>query len=118
MTRKVYDIKPVPKPRMTQKDKWNPSERAKRYFAYKDECRLLGIEVPEFGAHIVFHLPMPRSWSKKKKEEMRGRAHKKRPDKDNLEKALLDAIYGEDCVVWDSRVTKLWADTGYIEIFT
>ncbi|MDG3034169.1 RusA family crossover junction endodeoxyribonuclease [Vibrio parahaemolyticus] len=101
---------------MTQRDKWKPSAQAKRYFAYKDECRLKRVFVPTHGAHITFHLPMPKSWSQKKRKKMDGRPHKQRPDKDNLEKALLDAVYSEDCAVWDSRVTKLWAQTGKIEI--
>lgn len=114
--KKIYDIIPVPKPRMTQRDKWNPSDQAKRYFAFKDECRLKGVTVPEYGGHIVFHIPMPKSWSKKKKAQMIGRPHQQRPDKDNLEKALLDAVYDDDCRVWDSRVTKLWAEKGMIEL--
>ena len=55
-------------------------------------------------------------WSKKKKHEMDGKPHQSRPDKDNLEKALLDAIYEEDSHVWDSRVTKVWGYYGAIVI--
>ena len=59
---------------------------------------------------------MPKSWSKEKKEQMACTPHQQRPDKDNLEKALMDAVLDEDCMVWDSRVTKLWATHGYIVI--
>jgi len=47
---------------------------------------------------------------------MDGQPHQVRPDKDNLEKSLLDAVFSEDCTVWDSRVTKLWGEAGAIII--
>ena len=111
-----YQIVPVPKPRMTQSDKWKKRPATARYWAFKDECRALGVSVPESGSHIVFVLPMPASWSKKKRSEMNGKPHQQRPDKDNLEKALLDAVLDEDCRVWDSRVTKFWGEKGMIMI--
>lgn len=36
------------------------------------------------------------------------------PDKDNLEKAVLDAVFENDSHVWDGRVSKLWADRGVL----
>ena len=113
---KYYSIKPVPKPRMTQRDKWNSSPAAKRYFAYKDEVRLLKIDVPIQGYRITFIIPMPKTWSKKKKAKMLHKPHQQRPDKDNLEKALLDAAYGEDCIVYDGWTRKIWGETGGILI--
>jgi Holliday junction resolvase RusA-like endonuclease len=59
---------------------------------------------------------MPKSWSKAKKDEMRGGPHQQTPDKDNLEKAILDSLYENDSHVWDGWVTKLWADEGAIEV--
>ncbi|MNJ68120.1 Endodeoxyribonuclease RusA [compost metagenome] len=47
---------------------------------------------------------------------MAGKPHQQKPDADNLLKALMDAIYNEDCSVWDVRVTKRWGDTGEITI--
>ena len=72
--------------------------------------------IPDSGSHITFILPMPESWSKKKKDRMRFKPHQQKPDKDNLEKGLLDAIFEEDCRVWDSRVSKRWGDQGEIWI--
>lgn len=112
----IYKINPVSKPRMTQRDKWAKRPCVMRFFAFRDEVRLAGVKVPVCGAHITFHIQMPKSWSKKKKAEMDGTGHQQKPDKDNLEKALLDSVYEEDCVVWDSRVTKIWAYQGAIEI--
>lgn len=115
---RVYPITPVPKPRMTQRDRWHKRPATEAYWAFKDEVRIRRVHVPESGAHIIFVLPMPGSWSKKKRAEMDGRPHQQRPDKDNLEKGLLDAIYDEDCQVWDSRVTKVWGRTGQIIVRT
>lgn len=115
---KVYDITPIAKPRMTQRDRWAKRSPVLRYRAFCDHARLLGITLPESHYHVTFVIPMPKSWSKKKQDAMAGMPHQQRPDKDNLEKALLDAIFGEDCRVWDGRVTKVWGYTGKIMIDT
>lgn len=112
----IYKITPVSKPRMTQRDKWSERPCVVKYWAYKDKCKSLSVKLSEESIHIHFILPMPRSWSKKKKDLMFGKQHKQRPDKDNLEKGLLDAIYSEDSLVSDSRVTKWWGYEGAIII--
>lgn len=111
-----YPITPVPKPRQTRADRWKKRPPVLRYRAFADECRARRVTVPEQGSHITFVLPMPASWSKKKRAEMDGQPHQQKPDKDNLEKALLDAVHAEDCAVWDSRVTKRWGEEGAIII--
>src|SRR5690554_3514466 len=105
-SRIVYPITPMGKPRMTQRDKWKQRPEVMRYRAFRDEVRIRGVKLPESGYHLTFVLPMPKSWSKKKRDAMRGAPHQQRPDKDNLEKALLDAIFEEDARIWDGRVTK------------
>jgi len=112
----MHDIIPVSKPRMTQRDKWAKRPAVLKYFAFKDECRLKKVMIPESKGHIVFGIPMPKSWSKKKKAEMLHQPHQQRPDLDNLCKGLFDAVLDEDCRVWDGRSTKVWADDGYIAI--
>lgn len=110
----IYDITPVPKPRMTQRDKWVKRPPVLRYRAFAEECRLRGVTLPECGYHVTFVLPMPASWSTKKRAAMNGKPHQQKPDKDNLEKALLDAVFQDDCRVWDGRVTKIWGQAGQI----
>ena len=112
----IYKITPVGKPRMTRSDKWKKRPRVLRYWDFKDEVRRLGITIPESGSHIVFTLEMPKSWSRAKKELMDGKPHQTKPDKDNLEKALLDAIFEKDEHIWDSRVTKVWGYEPSIQI--
>lgn len=103
-----YKIKPVPKPRMTKSDAWKERPCVVQYWAFKDKVRELGIKVNESWDHITFVLPMAKSWSKKRKKEMNWKPHQKKPDKDNLEKALLDSLFEEDKHIWDSRVSKIW----------
>lgn len=112
----TYLVVPVPKPRMTIRDKWAQRPPVLRYRAFCDEVRLKGVSLPESGWHVTFVLPMPASWSKKKKADMAGKPHQQKPDKDNLEKALLDAIFEDDCRIWDGRVTKIWGKSGQIII--
>lgn len=101
---------------MTQRDKWKGRPCVLRYFAFKDECRLHKVVVPECNGHIIFIIKMPKTLPKKKKAKLINRPHQQKPDKDNFYKALLDAVYGEDCVVWDNRITKIWGDVGRIII--
>jgi Holliday junction resolvase RusA-like endonuclease len=119
----IIDIVPVPKPRMTQRDKWldPPRPCAGRYFAFCEELRLKCPRLPESWATgivvIDFYLPMPASWSKAKVAKHRGMPHQQKPDVDNLVKAFLDSVYDEDCHVYDEHGRKFWSDKGYIEIF-
>ncbi|VFS14514.1 Holliday junction resolvase [Yokenella regensburgei] len=112
----VYSITPLGKPRQTRADKWKKRPGVLRYRAFCDEVRLHKITLPASGYHVIFVLPMPQSWSKKKRAEYDGKPHQSKPDKDNLEKALLDAIFGEDSHIWDGRVSKVWGQTGQIII--
>lgn len=112
----IYNITPVTKPRMTQRDKWKKRPCVVKYFAFKDKCRAADMEIQEEGSFIIFNIPMPKSWSKRKKDRMRMMRHRQRPDIDNLLKAVFDALYDEDCHIWDIRARKLWSDFGSIEI--
>lgn len=111
-----YAITPIPKPRQTQSDKWKKRPAVLRYRDFADECRSNNIQILESGSTITFRLPMPKSWSKKKRQEMNGKPHQQKPDADNLGKAIMDAVLKEDCAVWDIRFIKLWAVNGSITI--
>lgn len=112
----LYQITPVPAPRQVRKDKWNPSPMVLRYRAFRDEVRLRQVTIPDAGAWVVFTLPMPPSWSKKKRAEMDGAPHQQTPDVDNLLKATLDSVFENDAHIWDIRATKFWGVTGSIEV--
>lgn len=88
-----------------------------RYRAFADHCRALKVEVPN-GAKITFYLPMPKSWSKKKRMVMDQEPHKQKPDLDNLCKALLDAVYQDDSGIHEISIKKRWGEVGSIKITT
>jgi len=115
---KTYTITPVSKPRMTQRDKWKKRPAVMAYRAFKDECRLHGLELAESGNEIVFVIPMPESWSKKKRAQMSGQPHQQRPDVDNLLKAVMDAVFDEDSHLWSVKVSKVWGEVGLIIVKT
>lgn len=103
------------KPRMTQRDRWHKRPKAERYWAYKAELQLawdakLSRDVLLEPYVLVFWIPMPKSWSKRKRGEMIGKPHRQKPDKDNLEKGVLDALMGEDMAAWCGLVAKFWSD--------
>lgn len=113
---KTVRVTPVGKPRMTQRDKWQKRPCVMRYRAFCDEVRLHTGGYLE-GIHTVkllFHIPMPKSWSKKKKEEMFNTPHRQKPDIDNLCKAFMDAILKDDSCVDRLEARKVWYTEGLI----
>lgn len=111
-----YYITPVPKPRQTQSDKWKQRPCVMRYRAFADKVRGEGVKFKN-GDSVTFGLPMPKSWSAKKKTTVEGTPHKQVPDIDNLLKSLLDALYGDDSHIWHiGEVKKLWSVEGYLLI--
>ena len=117
----ILEVAPFAKPRMTQRDRWAKRQIVKDYFAFRDTVkqeikRLLALQNNNDKKSweeldIGFFIPMPKSWSKKKKLSMAGTPHKQRPDLDNYIKGLLDALLEEDCKVWRISARKIWVDT-------
>lgn len=116
----IYDITPCTKPRMTRGDKWKKPMRpsVSRYWAFKEECQLKKVSISESGAHVIFHIPMPKSWREEMKREMHQMPHQQTPDIDNLLKAVLDAIYKDDSHIHDIQASKVWDYKGSIEVKT
>ena len=112
-----YDVCPVTKPRQTQSDRWKKRPCVLRYRAFADRCRELNMIVNDRGSHVIFNMPMPKSWSKKKKAEMDGEYHQQTPDADNLLKSVLDSLYKDDSHICDIRITKKWSYIGFIRIY-
>ena len=115
----IFNITPIPKPRMTRADSWKKRPCVVRYWDYKDnltlQARALRFTVEEH-LDIEFHIPMPKSWSKKKKAKMLGNPHQQTPDIDNLSKAFLDSLCEQDNYVWSLVAKKYWSDKGFIKI--
>lgn len=118
-------IDPIGKPRLTRRDGWKKKDGTfKRkcvndWYEYKDALHdwvsERGIDPTQFvGLNIVFFVPMPKSWSKKKKAEKNGTYHDQKPDIDNLEKAFLDSVLKDDSKIACVNKMKLWSDKGGI----
>jgi len=127
----VFDIIPIGKPRMTQSDKWktnpdhpDPNKRKRevivRYHAWQDILRYqaeqVGFEL-KIPYEAVYFMPMPKSWSKKKKEKHIGMPHKNKSDIDNISKGIFDTLHSKDQEIWSEDVKKIWAYNGSIVVF-
>lgn len=127
----VIDVSPVSAVRMTMSDRWkvnpnhpNPKYRQRKsvtkYFEYKNKVLQVaskyGYKLQE-ELNLVFVMPLPESWSNKKKKQYDGQPHKSRPDVDNLTKAFMDALSSEDGNVYSLKVTKVYGYEGKIIIY-
>lgn len=71
---------------------------------------------------MTFAFSIPKSWTKKKKEEARlGLVqHTKKPDADNCAKAVADALegyaYESDAQITAWQLEKIYADDPYVEV--
>lgn len=67
-----------------------------KYFQYKDDLAAhgekIGFIMPQDAFFLWFFMPMPKSWTKKKKAVMAFKLHKNKKDTDNLSKAIKDAL--------------------------
>jgi len=108
----TFAVTPMGKPRMVKSDSWKKRPEVQNYWRYKDMIKNTAkgakFVMPECNYWLVCYIPMAKSWTKKKKAVLDDQPHKQRPDKDNIEKGLLDALCEEDSHIWDGRVTKIW----------
>lgn len=127
----LFDVIPMGAVRMTQSDTWktnpnhtDPNKRQRKvvgqYFNFKNTlvwlAKSMQFELKDY-LDAVYLIPMPNTWSKKKKEEMNGLPCKTKPDTDNITKAIKDALKKEDSDVWYEKAEKRWAYKGSIIIF-
>lgn len=111
-------IVPVPAPRQVRSDKWKQRVCVMRYRAFKDQIRDNPDVYLVSGSKVIFYLPMPQSWSKKKRAANFEQPHTQKPDIDNLLKALMDALFDDDSHIWNISAEKRWANDGCIVICT
>jgi Holliday junction resolvase RusA-like endonuclease len=107
------------KPRMTQRDRWKKRDVVVRYYTYKDTLNILAKKdryIIQECLSVEFYLPIPKSWSKKKKKALLGHPHQQTPDIDNLAKAFMDCLCKEDSHIYRLQVSKFWAEQGKIII--
>lgn len=106
---------PLGKPRMTRRDKWQKRPCVLRYRDFADEARAAlgtGHRLSKAPLRLDWQawLPMPASWSARKREALRGQLHTQKPDRDNIDKAILDALFQDDSGVAGGLIEKRWDD--------
>lgn len=105
--------------RQTKRDKWKKRPVVERYHQFRDDlryaCKSNNFELGD-TFEIIFYIPMPKSWSKKKMIKMYNTPHNQKPDIDNLVKAVMDALMTDDKQVWKIKAEKRWSDLGSIMI--
>lgn len=114
------DVEIMGKPRMVRSDTWANRDVVNRYWSVKDKLveeaqKHNLLDLPD-DFYVEFHIPMPTSWSEKKKILMNGQPHQVKPDIDNLLKTLLDCLKEKDQTVWHVDKYKYWSRTGKVII--
>lgn len=121
----IFNIKPMPR----------KESKSGRYGRYKDidneayqRAIALNAKVKHNGillkgalrADITFHMQIPKSYSQKKKDALLGEFHWKRPDVDNLQKLIFDAlneiVYKDDGQISWVVAKKLYSKNPHIEV--
>jgi Holliday junction resolvase RusA-like endonuclease len=127
----LFDVIPTSAPRMSQSDRWktnpnhpDPKKRQRevvtKYFAYKDTLRWQAKQMNyEFKNYldIVFIVPIPDSFSEKKKQRLNGTPVKTKPDIDNYVKAFMDSLKSEDGDVWFIKAIKVYGFKGSVLVY-
>lgn len=108
----VIPGEPMGKPRMTQRDKWAKRPAVMRYRAWADLARLHARNLPDATqikslSWSAYFAP-PKSWSRKRAQEAIGELHRAKPDRDNIDKAVLDALFDEDSAIAAGYLEKRW----------
>ena len=119
---------PVPKgrPRFTLNGRTYTPKKTTEYEALVKKCfqesgfEPFSEEVP-LRVMIDMNFAMPKSWSNKKRSEMRWKPCLKRPDLDNCVKSITDALNGvafyDDSQIAELITSKQWSDNGNAKVY-
>lgn len=116
----TVNAEPVGAPRMTRRDRWAKRPCVIRYFDWKDAVREAAGILPDSNSILrlswVAYFEMPKSWSKKKRSQLNGKLHRSTPDRDNVDKAVLDALFKNDAGIASGHIEKRWADFSRLDV--
>lgn len=126
----ILEVKPVAKgrPRFSKfghaytPQKTLDAEEEIRYklISWKNKNNFKIIENKPIILEANFYFSVPKSFSKKRKEELLGKPHIIKPDCDNLMKLLCDAmnniIYKDDCLIYNLKTGKYYSEKDLIKI--
>ena len=117
-----FKINPVPasRPRVSRWSTYYP----KKYTKFKKDMEALTSELETtlsekpVSVELEFGIMMPKSWSKKKREELNNTYCSNNSDIDNYIKAILDSLNGivyiDDKQVVELFAKKIYSEEGYI----
>ena len=121
----VYEIQMAPFPKARPRVTINGTYMPPEYIARREELQGLFLQEGgqlniegEIQLTVAFRFRMPKSWSKKKREETDGLFCGKTPDLDNCIGAVMDALFANDSRVISINAHKQWSyeDSIYIMI--
>lgn len=101
---------------------WNPQKQLKLCLSLELQKQHVGDKFCNATeAQILFFMPIPSSFSEKKKRILDGRPHIVKPDNDNLEKLVYDClkdagILKDDCIISDTILKKRYSFNPRTEI--
>jgi len=105
---------PLKRHRTSGKTHYDPQVKVKKAVVFEVLPQLQGLfafDVP-IKVSFDFHMPIPKSWSKKKKKEMLHKPHTFKPDISNLIKFYEDALNGvlwrDDSLISETEATKFY----------
>lgn len=108
---------PIGKPRQTRSDRWKVRDVVARYRAWCDLARACAArgsaKLPSYCPHLVdwvamFQMPRTPAGRLKHSVLSLGGLHQRKPDRDNVDKALLDALFKSDEGVAGGLTLKTW----------
>ena len=117
-----FNINPVPasRPRVSRWSTYYP----KKYTKFKKDMEALTSEMETtpseklVSVELEFGIMIPKSWSKKKREELNNTYCSNNSDIDNYIKAILDSLNGivyiDDKQVVELFAKKIYSEEGYI----
>lgn len=110
----VFMGEPLGKPRMTRQDVYIKRKPVVRFRAYETRLQAACRGVSQEASQVSWtaYLSIPKSWSEKKKAAMAGQFHRQKPDRDNIDKGILDALFKSDCGIAAGTLAKFWDDGG------
>lgn len=116
--------RPIGKPRMTQRDTWKKRPCVVRYRDWCDRVRaIVKSNIPKtddiLELNWVACFRPTKSWLKKNKltlAEAAGMIHRQTPDRDNIDKAVLDCLFNQDSGIGCGTIEKYWGIEDHIVI--